>query len=314
VTAVARPSLAVLICYYNEGPLLTRALDTLFAQEERPDEVIVYDNSGCGDAEQHIPPDRPVTLLRGKENRGPSFARNRMAEVARSEYLHFHDADDVFAPGFVAEIKSAIQNGPIDFVLNQVRVIYENSVKDVIYCPLNCERETLFDLVVYRGIWLPAGTIRAGIVHSGCWFDENLWYNEDSEFYWRVSALVAHWRVIDTPLIHIIARSGTHGSFDPSKRRIHVLDSLEKAASWFPESHRAPLAAGASSVALDSWRAGDRDIMDRAVKFAASMGGLSFPHRPVAYRILAECGAIGSAELLSRLYRRLRPSRLQTVS
>src|SRR6185295_12105383 len=64
------------------------------------DEVLVFDDASddrTGDeARRHA-----ATIVRSETNVGPSTGKNRLAERATSDWIHFHDADDEIAPDFV---------------------------------------------------------------------------------------------------------------------------------------------------------------------------------------------------------------------
>ena len=82
-------SLSVLIPYYNERELLTETLKSLLSQAETPDEVLVYDDGSREPPDAWIPPEFDVRVIRGGVNRGPGFARNRLLDASRCDYVHF---------------------------------------------------------------------------------------------------------------------------------------------------------------------------------------------------------------------------------
>src|ERR1043165_9541693 len=95
-----RPGISVLITYYNERQLLTECLESLEAQTDRPDEILIYDDCSTYPAKDYLLPGLPARVIRGEENHGPSHGRNVLLEAARSECVHFHDSDDLFAPAW----------------------------------------------------------------------------------------------------------------------------------------------------------------------------------------------------------------------
>lgn len=81
--------------------------------------MIVYDDCSSVPPEPYIPKEMKVTVIRGDANRGQGHARNRMLEVARSEYVHFHDADDLLHRDWCREIKFRIKKDNPDLVFTQ---------------------------------------------------------------------------------------------------------------------------------------------------------------------------------------------------
>jgi glycosyltransferase involved in cell wall biosynthesis len=45
-------------------------------------------------------------VIRGQENRGAAFARNRLLEAASTPWVHFHDVDDTIDKTFNAKLSS----------------------------------------------------------------------------------------------------------------------------------------------------------------------------------------------------------------
>jgi GT2 family glycosyltransferase len=77
-------------------------------------EVIIVDDSGCGDLEDVIAPFRecfPVIALR-TPHLGPGPARQAGVDVAQGEYLAFTDDDCVPDPDWLAELKAGLEANP----------------------------------------------------------------------------------------------------------------------------------------------------------------------------------------------------------
>jgi glycosyltransferase involved in cell wall biosynthesis len=91
-------TVSVVIPCYNAASFLREALESALAQTHPPDEVIVVDD-GSTDNSADIAGafGLPVRVIR-QANQGESVARNRGIEEARSEWVAFLDADDVWRP------------------------------------------------------------------------------------------------------------------------------------------------------------------------------------------------------------------------
>ena len=100
------PSISVVIPLYNKRDTVERALLSVVRQTLFNFEVVVVDDGstdGGTEVVQNLS-DARIRLLR-QPNRGVSAARNVGIEEAKSEIIAFLDADDEWAPGFLAGIK-----------------------------------------------------------------------------------------------------------------------------------------------------------------------------------------------------------------
>ena len=69
--------------------------------------IICYDD-GSSDDTSRVAQELGLEVVRGETNRGPAFARNRLIERARSDWVHFHDADDLMDPHFVEKMTALL--------------------------------------------------------------------------------------------------------------------------------------------------------------------------------------------------------------
>jgi glycosyltransferase involved in cell wall biosynthesis len=95
---VSRPLVSVVMAVYNAEAFLREALDSVFAQEYRPFEVILVDD-GSTDGSGAIARSYPGLRYVRQENAGPSAARNAAIAEARGEIVAVADSDDVLLPG-----------------------------------------------------------------------------------------------------------------------------------------------------------------------------------------------------------------------
>ena len=91
------PLVSVVVPVYNVEGFLREALDSLFAQDYEPFEVVVVDD-GSTDGSGAIARSYPGVRYLRQENQGPAAARNAGIAAARGEIVAFADADDVQLP------------------------------------------------------------------------------------------------------------------------------------------------------------------------------------------------------------------------
>jgi glycosyltransferase involved in cell wall biosynthesis len=110
---------SVIVPAYNAEPFISEALDSAFAQDFRPLEVIVVDD-GSTDRTAEIAAGYELQLVR-QPNRGPAAARNAGLARASGEYIAILDADDVWPEDRVSCLVEALRCGAdIAFGLSQI--------------------------------------------------------------------------------------------------------------------------------------------------------------------------------------------------
>jgi glycosyltransferase involved in cell wall biosynthesis len=110
----ARPSISLLIPCYNGARYLEPLVAHIHAQVYAPDEVIIYDDGSTDDTVATAEA-LGIRCLVGEHNRGVAHARNRLAEAALGEWLHFTDVDDPIHPALLSTL-AAEANASTDVV------------------------------------------------------------------------------------------------------------------------------------------------------------------------------------------------------
>lgn len=89
-------SVSIIIPSYNRCELLTRSLDSVFAQSTQPDEVIIVDDGSTDETESLIRNDYPQAQHLKIKHAGVSAARNAGIEASTSEWIALLDSDDAW--------------------------------------------------------------------------------------------------------------------------------------------------------------------------------------------------------------------------
>ena len=92
-----RPLVSLIVPVYNREQFLRETLDSVFALDYEPFEVIVVDDGSTDGSAAIAQSFRDVRYLR-QENRGPAAARNAGIDTSRGEFIAFVDSDDVVLP------------------------------------------------------------------------------------------------------------------------------------------------------------------------------------------------------------------------
>ncbi len=93
---MAGPAVSLIVAVYNGEEYLRDALESAFAQDFDPYEVVLVDD-GSTDGTAEIARSFPVNYVHQK-NQGPSAARNTGMGIARGAYIAFLDGDDTVPP------------------------------------------------------------------------------------------------------------------------------------------------------------------------------------------------------------------------
>jgi hypothetical protein len=306
-------TVAVLITYYDETDLLAECLRSLFAGPEAPDEVLVYDDASPRPAADYVPPGCPVRLLRADRNRGAVYGRNLLQGEAVSEYVHFHDADDLFRPAWCARVKDAARRTGADVILTDVSAFgwglvppWQERIMEL--SELRAGRD--FVRYAIRHAVLPAASTcrRSCACQIGGHLE--LRASQDWDFHVRLAASGVSYAVVDEPLAVKRERSGGDSS-DRVRLWDGTLDVIELLRRQLPPQYLPDLAEVAARAAGGLCDAGKPHLARRGFELTRQLGGSRYEGRSPLFRAL--CVAFGplAAERLGRVYRRALPGWLR---
>lgn len=103
---------SVIIPVYNHVHTLKKSLDSLALQAHEQDLQVIVVNDGSTD-NFVLPDSKGLNIqLINQENLGAPAARNRGLKEAKGEYILFVDADTIFYPRMIAEMREALEKNP----------------------------------------------------------------------------------------------------------------------------------------------------------------------------------------------------------
>lgn len=217
---------SVVVVSYNSLRYLSACLDSICAQMEPDDELIVVDNGSTDRSAGFVADNYPgVRLIRG-DNAGYVGGNNRGAAIARGEYLVFLNPDTVLEPGALRALVAPLAGSSV-FALATACIVYMDR-PDVVnacgntiqytgltYCRgANQPREHYRRMIEVDAVSGAAFAIRRSLFEELGGFDERFFmYVEDTDLSLR--ARLAGHRCLYVP--DAVVRHDYRPSYSPHK-------------------------------------------------------------------------------------------------
>jgi glycosyltransferase involved in cell wall biosynthesis len=265
--------MALLVPARNAEAVIGRLLDSA-RQGGGFDEVLVYDDAssdGTGDVARRF----GARVVRSDINTGPSVGKNRLAELASSEWVHFHDADDALAPGFVAHARQWIADPNLDVLL-----FATEDRDDATGVRLGAtawdDRALMEDAVRYHirhtvtncGLYRRAAFLRAG----GFDADPDTRYNEDQAMHLRLAMAGLRFRAEAATGVVVYRRKDSMSQGRPVECAQAQVEVLARAAQATGSRYRDEIGARLWRLAGVCGGFQDWPTVDRCLAIAARIG------------------------------------------
>lgn len=177
---MSTPLVSVIVAVHNGERFLRPALESLFAQDYHPFEVVFVDD-GSQDGSAEIAHDFPDVHYSYQENQGLAAARNSGLRLARGEFVAFLDDDDLIPSNKVnRQAGYLVDNPDVGCVLARQEVMLEPGVEppewltpDSIYGDLG-------------GIPMGSAMIRSHLLREVGGFDSTYRFAEDRDLFVRL--------------------------------------------------------------------------------------------------------------------------------
>jgi glycosyltransferase involved in cell wall biosynthesis len=281
------PKLAVLITYHNEREMLRECLRSIADQTVAPDEVWIYDDCSEYPASDFLIPDLAVNVITGVTNQGPSVGRNRLLDECHSEYIHFHDADDMFCPEWCSKVRERIAASRPDLVLNDLSLVQDGKVIRERFYGLDGETASDFLRLAIRLTLVPStATYRSERIRRIGAYNPRMWHSEDYDLHLRLALSGVKASAIPESLIRQRVHA-TNLSHDKGKCWIAGVESLGRLLPQIPAEYHAQCAEVMATFGSDLYRLGYLPEARKAFEFSARTGGATLARHGSLYRVIA---------------------------
>lgn len=177
------PFFSIVIPTYNRADSIQLTLDACWQQLDTDFEIVLIDDGSIDNTESVIQniSDPRLRYIR-QDNAGPAAARNLGMREARGQYIAFLDSDDIWYPGHLAAVRTAVSDGH-DFVYSQI--IVDRGVGRYWIKPdrAMAHDENIFDYLYGASGFIQTSTIVISreLARTVTW-DENVTYGDNDQF------------------------------------------------------------------------------------------------------------------------------------
>jgi glycosyltransferase involved in cell wall biosynthesis len=112
-----RPTVTVIIPYYNGSQWIVRAIESVITQTVQPDEFVIVNDGSTSEEREALTPlaEKYNFQIIDKANGGQGSARNLGVVATTSEYISFLDQDDYYLPHHIEDLLNAIPKSDLRF-------------------------------------------------------------------------------------------------------------------------------------------------------------------------------------------------------
>jgi glycosyltransferase involved in cell wall biosynthesis len=181
----------VVIPLYNKENFIQKTLKSVLNQSFSDFEVLIIEDCSTDNSKSKALEVKSgkIKLLQHPENKGLSASRNTGIQYAKSVYIAFLDADDVWKPNYLETIHTLIEKFPeANLYATNYEEIYNEKTRVVNNNALLKNGDVFivhdfFEANIGKPIYIPSSfCISADVIAKIGLFDEKITYTEDVDF------------------------------------------------------------------------------------------------------------------------------------
>lgn len=179
--------ISVVIPTYNRRELLTRAIDSVLAQHQAVDEIIVVDDGSSDGSADLVQARYSQVKLIQQPNLGVSAARNVGILQARHDWIALLDSDDCWLPEKIARIREAQRRAPQYQLYHSDEIWIRNGVRVNAMNKHGKSGGWIFERCLPLCVISPSAVVlRRSLLISEGLFDESLPACEDYDLWLKI--------------------------------------------------------------------------------------------------------------------------------
>jgi glycosyltransferase involved in cell wall biosynthesis len=279
-----KSNISLLIPCFNSEKSIALLLNEALAQSVPFYEIICYDDGSTDQTAAIIGSFKQVQLIGDRQNRGPSYARNRLAEKAQGTFIHFHDADDSLAFTFVEHFMSNLNEEAVTYC-NMKMTSYGQKTGYSKRLEANSHEEliaTLIDKFIHlnRCVFPRNSFLRLG------GFDESFQLCEDKLLHLELAISGMSYQYIDHILVHRVKHLDSLVSQRPWNEKVFALVRMyEKIQGDLPKIIHSSIGGKLLVISWDLYYRGFPDQSYKTIEVASAYGinSWKFSKRTINY-------------------------------
>ena len=149
-----RDLISIIVPLYNSGKYVGECIESLISQTYKNIEIILVDDGSTDNAgkicDEYAQKDDRIIVIH-KENTGVADSRNRGLDIAKGDFIHFADSDDVMNKRLIEILHDVSVKNDADYVFSDFTKFYENDevpLKDINEYEIE-ERDKYYILELY---------------------------------------------------------------------------------------------------------------------------------------------------------------------
>jgi glycosyltransferase involved in cell wall biosynthesis len=272
------PTIAMLIPAYNAAAYLPRLLESAVQQNERFDEIWIYDDCSQDDTAE-VAERYGAHVVRGDVNRGCTYGKSVLVNRTRCEWVHFHDSDDLLLPNFMTAARRWISRKDIDVIVFGCEERWEDT-RELISVAVPDDRILISDPIGYtirNNINAISGVYRrsAFLAAGGFDLDPAVLYNEDQACHCSLARAGLRFRGDPTVTVVNLRRRSSMWTANKAKCHEAHFHVMRKAlAGPDGDRHKEAIAQQLWHVVAGSASQLDWRTADKAAALAMQIAGL----------------------------------------